>query len=133
MSASVVAGVDAAPVLEASEHVLDLVPLAIEFAVVVDRLLAIGFGRDARRDAAFGKGPLITRRSSTLAIPCDNGKYRSIRRICASDSRNKSAMATPPRASPMNQPINQPARRLMGPDPKHQLYAMLVDAVKNTT
>ena len=30
--------------------------MAIEFAVVVDRLLAIGFGRDARRDAAFGKG-----------------------------------------------------------------------------
>src|SRR4029077_13815807 len=54
--------------------------------------------------------PLITRRSSTLAIPCDNGKYRSIRRICAFDSRNKSAMATPPCASPMNQPITQPAR-----------------------
>ena len=52
VGASVVAGVNAPPVLEPS----DLVPLAIEFAVVVDRLLAIGFGRDARRDAAFGKG-----------------------------------------------------------------------------
>ena len=56
MGASVVAGVNAPPVLEPSEHVLDLVPLAIECAIVVDRLLAIGFGRDARRDAAFGKG-----------------------------------------------------------------------------
>ena len=36
---------------------LDLVPLAIEFVVMVDGLLAIGFGGDARRDAAFGEGP----------------------------------------------------------------------------
>ena len=56
MGASVVAGVDAPPVLEPSEHVLDLVALAIERAVVVDRLLAVGFGGDAGRDAAFGKG-----------------------------------------------------------------------------
>jgi hypothetical protein len=33
------------------------------------------------------------------AIPCDNGKYGSIRRICASDSNNKSAMAMPPDTS----------------------------------
>ena len=32
VGASVVAGVDAPPVLEPAEHVLDLVPLAIEFA-----------------------------------------------------------------------------------------------------
>ena len=57
MGASVVAGVNAPPVLEPSEHVLDLVPLAIEFVVMVDGLLAIGFGGDARRDAAFGEGP----------------------------------------------------------------------------
>jgi hypothetical protein len=43
--------------------------------------------------------PLITRRSSTLAIPCDSGKYGSIRRICASESKNKSAMTTPPRVA----------------------------------
>ena len=56
MGASVVASVNAPPVLEPSEHVLDFVPLAIEFAVVVDRLLAIGSGRYAGCDAAFGKG-----------------------------------------------------------------------------
>jgi hypothetical protein len=38
--------------------------------------------------------PLITRRS--LAIPCDSGKYGSARRICASDSNNKPAIAMPP-------------------------------------
>ena len=54
MGASVVAGVNAPPALEPSEHVLDLVPLAIELVVVVDRLLAIGFGRDARCDAVLG-------------------------------------------------------------------------------
>jgi hypothetical protein len=43
--------------------------------------------------------PLITRRSSTLGIPCDSGKYGSIRRICASDSKIKSPMAAPPRAA----------------------------------
>src|SRR5665647_2559512 len=43
--------------------------------------------------------PLITRRSSTLGTPCDSGKNGSIRRICASESRNKSVMATPPRAA----------------------------------
>jgi hypothetical protein len=35
---SIVAGVDAAPVLELSEHVLDAVPLAIEKPVVRDRV-----------------------------------------------------------------------------------------------
>ena len=56
VGASIVAGVYAPPVLEPSEHVLDSVPLAIEFAVMVDGLLAIGSGRDAGRDAAFGEG-----------------------------------------------------------------------------
>ena len=36
MGASVVAGVDAPPVLEASEHVLDFVALAVEGLVVGD-------------------------------------------------------------------------------------------------
>ncbi len=52
--------------------------------------------------------PLITRRSSTLAIPCDNGKYGSIRRICASDNQIRSLMATPPCAAIESGP--QPSR-----------------------
>ena len=42
MGASVIAGVDALPVLEFAEHVLDSVALAIEDAVVFDVDLAIG-------------------------------------------------------------------------------------------
>jgi hypothetical protein len=55
MGASVISGVDASPVLEPTEHVFDLVTLAIENAVVPDRLFAVGSGRDAGRDAAFGE------------------------------------------------------------------------------
>ena len=43
------------PVFEPAEHVLDLVPLAIKDTVVRDRLFAVGFRRDARRDAALGE------------------------------------------------------------------------------
>lgn len=43
MCASVVAGMDAAPVLEFAEHVLDPVALAVEHGVVGDLDLAIGF------------------------------------------------------------------------------------------
>jgi len=31
--------------------------------------------------------PLMIRRSSTRGTPCDNGKYGSIRRICATDNQ----------------------------------------------
>jgi hypothetical protein len=41
MCAPVVAGVDASPVLEFPEHVLDAVALAIEGAVVRDRDFAV--------------------------------------------------------------------------------------------
>ena len=41
--AAVLAGVDAAPVFDLAEHVLDLVPLSIEGAVVRDRDFAVGF------------------------------------------------------------------------------------------
>ena len=41
MSASIVACMDAPPVFESSEHVLDLVALAIEHAVMFDLDLAI--------------------------------------------------------------------------------------------
>ena len=43
MCASIIAGVDAAPVLEPAEHVLDLVAFPVERAIVRDRRLAIGF------------------------------------------------------------------------------------------
>lgn len=45
MGASVVAGVDAPPVLEPAEHVLDLVAPAVERGVVRDRNLAVHFGK----------------------------------------------------------------------------------------
>ena len=56
MGAAVIAGVDAATVLEPAEHVLDLVATAVEDGVVRDRHVAVGFGRDAGGDAAIGQG-----------------------------------------------------------------------------
>ena len=43
VGASVVAGVDTAPVLEFSEHVFELVLLAVEHDIVRNMDLAIGF------------------------------------------------------------------------------------------
>ncbi len=43
--------------------------------------------------------PLMTRRSSALGTLCNSRKDGSIQRICASESRNKSNMATPPCAA----------------------------------
>ena len=40
--------------------------------------------------------PLTIRRSSTLGISCDSGKYGSVRHICASDSKTRSPMKAPP-------------------------------------
>lgn len=42
MGAAVIAGMDAAPVLELAEHILDLVPLPIKDRVVRDGHLAVG-------------------------------------------------------------------------------------------
>ena len=53
MCAAVVAGVDAPPVFQPAEHVLDLVPLAMERAVVRDGDFAVGLRRDARGDASL--------------------------------------------------------------------------------
>ena len=50
MSASVVAGMDAPPVLKSTECILDLVPFAIENAIMFDRLCAVGLRWDAGRD-----------------------------------------------------------------------------------
>ena len=55
MCASVVAGCDAAPVLDPAEDVLDLVALVLEILVIVDPDLAVGAWRDVRGDAAFGQ------------------------------------------------------------------------------
>lgn len=41
MSASIVAGIDAPPVLEPAEHVLDLAPLTIEHPIMFDFLFAV--------------------------------------------------------------------------------------------
>jgi hypothetical protein len=53
--ASVVAGVDTAPVFELSEHVLDEVALPVEHRIVRDMDLAVGLGRDAGDGFAGGE------------------------------------------------------------------------------
>ena len=53
--ALVIAGVDAAPVLETGEHVLDAITLSVERPVVGYMDPAIDFGGDAGGDAAFGE------------------------------------------------------------------------------
>ena len=53
MGASIVAGVDASPVFEASEHVLDFVPLTVEDSVVADRRLAVCSARNTGCNAAL--------------------------------------------------------------------------------
>ena len=58
MGVSVVSGRDAAPILQSAEHVLDAVALALQHAIVGQRLLARPGGRDAGRDAAsFQRAP----------------------------------------------------------------------------
>ena len=53
MSTSVVPGVDAAPVFEAGEHVLDPVALAVEDRIVAVLNTMLGMRRNAGRDAAL--------------------------------------------------------------------------------
>jgi hypothetical protein len=47
--------VDAPPVFEAPEDVLDLMALFVEYGVMRDRGFAVGFGRNAGGDAALGE------------------------------------------------------------------------------
>ena len=56
VDATVIAGMDAAPVLEFAEHVLDPMTLAIEGRVVRDRDFTVGLRRDAGDDATLGQG-----------------------------------------------------------------------------
>jgi len=53
MGASVVAGCNAPPVLQTSEHDLDFVALPVERDVVGDGVLSSGTGRDAGGDSAL--------------------------------------------------------------------------------
>jgi hypothetical protein len=46
---------DAPPIFEPAERVFDLVPLAIENAVMLDQFFAVGLRRDAGLDVAFGE------------------------------------------------------------------------------
>ena len=56
MSASVVSGCDASPVLDPAEHVLDAMALSIEVLVVFGRVVSFGTGWDAGRNAFFFQG-----------------------------------------------------------------------------
>jgi hypothetical protein len=49
--------------------------------------------------------PLTIRRSSTRGMPCDSGKYGSIRRICASLNNQSSDTRSISSVPPLNQPI----------------------------
>ena len=52
MGAAVIAGMDASPVLEFSEHVLDLVAAPVEHPVEGRRVFPVGFWQYAGGDAA---------------------------------------------------------------------------------
>jgi hypothetical protein len=56
VGASVVTSVDAPPILEFAEHVLDFVAAAVEHLVVRDGHFSIGLGRDTGGDTAIGQG-----------------------------------------------------------------------------
>lgn len=56
MSTSVVAYMDASPVLEPGKHVLDPMSFAIEEAIIVVLDAVAGMRRDAGRDALIGQG-----------------------------------------------------------------------------
>jgi hypothetical protein len=55
VSASVVSGVNASPVLDACEHIFDAMALSIEDAIVRVLDFAGALGRDAGRDTALGE------------------------------------------------------------------------------
>ena len=55
MCASVVSSVDATPVLEAREHVLDPMAFSVEDAIVFVLCAMLGMGRNARGDAPLGQ------------------------------------------------------------------------------
>jgi hypothetical protein len=72
VGAAVVASVDAAPVLEPAEHVLDLVTSAVDDGVVPDGHLAVGLGRDTGGDIAIGQS--ITEPVGVVAFVTEQGR-----------------------------------------------------------
>jgi len=56
MGASVIAGGDAAPVIEPAERALDQIALLVDFGVVGDRDFAARAPKNAGRDFLFGYG-----------------------------------------------------------------------------
>lgn len=71
MSAPVISGVDATPVLDASEHVLDAMPLTIENAVVGYGGLAVALRRDTGGNALCGER--VTEPVGVLSPVCEHG------------------------------------------------------------
>src|SRR3984957_7499867 len=100
------------------ENLVEHPQAAPENEPIVDRLVRAILSRSVAQRSPFlitKTMALTIRRSSTRAIPCESGKYRSIRRICAWDSKNKSAMAKPPRLA--YESANPPLRKnLIGPE-----------------
>ena len=56
MCASVIAGVDAPPILELSEHVLDFMAVSIEATVIWNLDFAVGFRGDTGLNSTVSKG-----------------------------------------------------------------------------
>ena len=59
MVAAVIAGVDASPVFERAEHILDFVPLAVECFIEAGRQFSSLSWRDTRGDALCLQGSAI--------------------------------------------------------------------------
>ena len=88
VGASVVSRRDAAPVLEAAEHVLDAVTLAVEQLVVGQRGLAAFGGRDARGYAARGQ-----RGAEAIAVVATIGEQFACWRQCGQHHRGAAVIA----------------------------------------
>ena len=56
MGATVIAGGDAAPVLEAAEHAFNTVAVLVQVGIVGNRVLAVDTPRDAGADATSRQG-----------------------------------------------------------------------------
>ena len=74
MGAAVIAGMDASPVLEFSEHVLDLVAAPVEHPVEGRRVLPVGFWRYAGGDAARNER-LSASIISTASLQCPSAGF----------------------------------------------------------
>ena len=85
MCASVIAGVDAPPVLEAREEVFDLVPLSVELFVEVGWSVSSFAWRYAWRDAlGFERGTVFI---AVIALVADHHtvtlRQRGVEQLCA--------------------------------------------------